>query len=89
MTDKGMHIVRHMADGGTIRSCNTLEIDMQDVLMQLLQPGQPMLIQADNGTLVLRTYIRSWTIIDNDSIRSREITMQRKQDADANSQMQI
>ena len=39
MTDKGMHIVRHMADGGTIRSCNTLEIDMQDVLMQLLQPG--------------------------------------------------
>jgi hypothetical protein len=53
MTDKGMHMVRHMANGGIIRSCNTLKIDMQDVLMQLLQPGQPMLMQADKGALVL------------------------------------
>jgi hypothetical protein len=53
MNDKGMHIVRHMADGGTIRSCNTLEIDMQDVLMNRLQPGQPMPINANKDTLVL------------------------------------
>ena len=71
MTDKGMHIVRHMADGSTIRSCNTLEMDMQDVLMQLLQPGQPMLIQADKGTLILGNLHQ---IMDNHRQRQYQIT---------------
>jgi hypothetical protein len=53
MADKGMHKIRFMADGGTVRSCNTLEIDMQDVLLSLLQPGQPMIVNASNGLLIL------------------------------------
>jgi hypothetical protein len=66
-----MHIVRHMADGGIIRSCNTLEMDMQDVLMQQLQPGQPMLMQADQGTLVLGNLHQ---IIDDHRQRQYQIT---------------
>jgi hypothetical protein len=71
MTDKGMHIVRHMADGGTIGSCNTLEIDMQDVLMNLLQPGQPMLMNANKDTLVLCNLHQ---IVDDHRPRQYQIT---------------
>ena len=42
-----------MAEGGTVRSCSTLDIDMQEVLLSLLQPGQPMIVNASNGLLVL------------------------------------
>jgi hypothetical protein len=50
-TDKGMHILRFMADGVTVRSCNTHDIDMQEVLLSLPQPAQPMIVNASNGLL--------------------------------------
>ena len=53
MTDKGMHILRFVADGGTVRSCNTLDIDMQEVLLSLLQPDQLMIVNASNGSIIL------------------------------------
>ena len=42
-----------MAEGGMVRSCNTFDIDMQEVLLSLLQPGQLMIVNASNGLLVL------------------------------------
>ena len=53
ITDKGMHIARYMADGGTIQACETLEVDMQDVLISLMLPGQPMIYNVAKHALIL------------------------------------
>ena len=71
MTDKGMHILRFMAAGGTVRSCNTLDIDMQDVVSSLLQPGQPMIVNASNGLLVLGNLHQ---LMDDHKLRQYQIT---------------
>jgi hypothetical protein len=71
MTDKGMHILRFMADGGTVRSCNTLDIDMQEVLLSLLQPGQPMIANASNGLLVLGNLHQ---LMDDHKLRQYQLT---------------
>ena len=72
MTDKGMHILRFMAEGGTVRSCcNTLDIDIQEVLLSLLQPGQPMIVNASSGQLVLGNLHQ---LMDDHKLRQYQIT---------------
>ena len=53
ITGKGMHIARYMADGGTIQACNIIKVEMQEVLGCLLLPGQPMIYNFAEQTLVL------------------------------------
>ena len=48
-----MHIARYMVDGGTVQGCNTIDVDMQEVLGCLLLPGQPMIYNFANQSLVL------------------------------------
>jgi hypothetical protein len=60
-----------MADGGTVRRCNTLDIDMQEVLLSLLQPGQPMIAYASNGLLVLGNLHQ---LMDDHKLRQYQLT---------------